>query len=95
MVGAHAPGSGTPTGTVTVSDGKRSCIADLTGGIGSCRITEPATGHYELTATYGGDGNFDASGVSRQSDRLTRHQFTRSPAFLGHVAARVVQIYQQ
>jgi hypothetical protein len=62
-VGAHAPGSGTPTGTVTVSDGKRSCIADLTGGIGSCRITEPATGHYELTATYGGDGNFDASGA--------------------------------
>ncbi len=60
-VGASPPGSGTPTGTVTVSDGLRSCTAPLSGGSGSCQLTEPATGGYTFTATYNGDQDFTSS----------------------------------
>ena len=31
-----SPGAGTPTGTVTVSDGSHSCTVTLSGGAGSC-----------------------------------------------------------
>src|SRR6185295_5487105 len=57
---ATPPGMGTPTGTITVSDG--------TGG--TCTITLPATncaltsttaGAKTLTATYSGDSNFNGS----------------------------------
>src|SRR5207248_5761792 len=42
-VTATAPGSGTPTGTVTVSDGTQSCSATV--GAGNCTIafTSPGT----------------------------------------------------
>jgi len=58
----NAPGSGTPMGTVTVTDGTQTCPAALSGGIGSCQITEPAIGNYFFTASYGGDSNDIASG---------------------------------
>ena len=48
----------TPTGSVSVSDGTRTCtIAALSSGAGTCSITEPA-GTYTVTATYGGDNNY-------------------------------------
>jgi alpha-tubulin suppressor-like RCC1 family protein len=49
----------TPTGSVTVSDGRRTCtIATLnTSGIGSCNIAEPA-GTYTVTASYSGNANY-------------------------------------
>ena len=57
-----------PTGTVTVSDGTRSCQASLSGSdgtaAGSCQITEPAPGTYSFTASYPGDANFDSSQTS-------------------------------
>ena len=57
-----------PTGTVTVSDGTRSCQASLSGsnGIatGSCQITEQAPGTYSFTASYPGDASFDSSQTS-------------------------------
>ena len=56
-VGADVPGSGTPSGTVTVSDGTTTCIATLSGGTGGCHITETAVGLYTFTASYGGDTN--------------------------------------
>ena len=47
----------TPTGTVVVSDGKRTCHFTLSSGKGSCSITEPA-GKFTITATYGGNSNY-------------------------------------
>jgi Bacterial Ig-like domain (group 3) len=47
----------TPTGTVVVSDGTRTCHFTLTAGKGSCVITEPA-GKFTITATYGGNANY-------------------------------------
>ena len=56
---ANAPGAGTPTGTVTVSDGVDSCNATVAAG--SCSITLTTTGARTLTATYQGDSNFNGS----------------------------------
>src|SRR5438093_292498 len=63
---ANAPGSGTPTGNVTVSDGTQSCSASVAAG--SCTIAFSAAGGRIVTATYATDGNFAGStsaGVSQ------------------------------
>jgi len=56
-------GSGTPTGSATVSDGTSSCsIPDITASQ-SCSFTpaSPIPGDIDLTATYSGDANFAGS----------------------------------
>ena len=58
-VTAAAPGSGTPTGTVTVSDGTQSCSATVAAG--NCSITFTSVGGRTVTASYPGDGNFAGS----------------------------------
>jgi hypothetical protein len=57
---------GTPTGSVTVSDGHGSCtIASLSNGGGSCLIEETsANSPYTVTANYSGDGNYVATSTS-------------------------------
>ena len=66
-VAGESTGAGdpTPTGTVTVSDGTRSCQAPLSGNngvaTGSCQITEKSPGPYSFTASYPGDTDFTAS----------------------------------
>ena len=60
-VAVSAPGAGTPTGTVTISDGAVSCNATLAAGAGSCTIAFATAGNRTLTATYGGDTNFNGS----------------------------------
>ena len=56
------PGSGTPSGSVTVNDGAGdNCVATLAAGTGSCSITFPTAGSKTLSATYGGDTNFTGS----------------------------------
>src|SRR4029077_18335712 len=65
-VATNAPGSGTPTGTVTVSDGKQNCSASVSAG--NCSIAFSSGGGRSVTASYAGDGNFAASastGVSQ------------------------------
>jgi len=59
-VGAIPAASGTPTGTVTVSDGTG---ATCTGGApnGSCALTSTTMGTKSVVATYAGDGNFAGS----------------------------------
>ncbi len=58
-----APGAGTPTGNVTVSDGAgTTCVAAASAG--SCNLTFTTTGTPNLTATYAGDGNFLTSASS-------------------------------
>lgn len=59
-VAAVAPGAGTPTGTVTITDGTDSCTGTLVAGEGSCSITFSfgSVGVKALTATYSGDADF-------------------------------------
>lgn len=58
-VTANPPAGGTPTGTVTVSAGTDSCSGDV--ATGSCTITFTSNGTKSLTASYGGDSDFDTS----------------------------------
>src|SRR5439155_18104955 len=58
-VAPNAPGGGTPTGNVTVSDGTQSCSASV--ATGSCSIAFSSAGGRNVTATYLGDGNFATS----------------------------------
>lgn len=62
-----APAGGTPTGTVTVSDGVDSCVPSplaLASGSGSCSLTLNTTGSRTVTATYSGDANYAVSSKS-------------------------------
>lgn len=58
-VTVDGPGSGTPTGTVTVSDGADSCSATVAAG--QCALTLTTPGPRSLVATYGGDPRFAGS----------------------------------
>jgi hypothetical protein len=60
-VSSVVPAAGVPGGTVTISDGAASCIAPLAAGSGSCSLTTTTVGTKTMTATYGGDGNFNGS----------------------------------
>src|SRR3989441_5043088 len=62
-VAATAPGSGTPTGTVTVSDGTQSCSATVAAE--NCSITFNSAGARSVTASYPGDGNFAIGRAAR------------------------------
>ena len=53
--------AGTPTGTVTVSDGATNCSGSLAGGVGSCQIILATAGSRTLQADYAGSGAFGAS----------------------------------
>ncbi len=61
-----APGSGTPTGTVTFSvDGNPVCTnVALSGPQASCNLPPLGAGNHTITATYGGDTNFNGSNGS-------------------------------
>ncbi|HQR35406.1 MAG TPA: Ig-like domain repeat protein, partial [Blastocatellia bacterium] len=61
-VSVTSPGSGTPTGTISVTDGTNSCTITLPGT--SCNLPSTSVGAKTLTATYNGDSNFNASGPS-------------------------------
>ena len=56
-------GAGTATGnvTVTVSGGTETCTAPAVFGTGSCDVVLTASGNRNLTASYPGDANFNAS----------------------------------
>jgi hypothetical protein len=53
------PGSGVPTGNVTVSNGTDSCVVALVDGSGSCELTPTSVGQPDLSAVYPGDDNFE------------------------------------
>ena len=66
-VTAVAPATGTPTGTVAVSDGlspAQTCVITLVAGTGSCTVAEPSPGTVTFAGSYGGDGTFSASSGS-------------------------------
>ncbi len=58
-VAAKAPGSGTPTGTVTISDGVNSVSGTVLAG--EAVLILDSSGNRTLTATYAGDTNFNGS----------------------------------
>jgi CSLREA domain-containing protein len=62
VTGAFGNSPTAPTGTVTVSDGTDSCTSTVTAG--TCSLTFTTAGVKSLTATYGGDGNFNTSSPS-------------------------------
>src|SRR5205807_2646491 len=58
-VSAAAPGSGTPTGTVTFKDGTATLgTGTLSGGTATFTTSKLSVRLHNLTATYGGDPNF-------------------------------------
>jgi Big-like domain-containing protein/BACON domain-containing protein len=67
-VSAVAPGTGTPTGTVTFLDGGSpiACTAPgtLSGGVATCTTSALAPGSHTITTSYSGDGNFLGSSGS-------------------------------
>jgi Ca2+-binding RTX toxin-like protein len=65
-VAVDSPGAGTPTGSVSVSDGADSCVGTVAAG--KCSITLTTSGKRTLVATYGGDANFLGS-VSKGVDQ--------------------------
>jgi hypothetical protein len=72
-----APGTGSLTGQVTVSDGTTSCTGGITGaGGGSCALAFPTAGTHDLTATYSGDANFLESASSTLSHTVNKANTT-------------------
>ena len=67
-VTVNPPGSGTPTGMVTVSDGAASCSASVAAG--SCTLVLKLPGTRALNAHYPGDARF------RSSSTTESHQVT-------------------
>ena len=65
-VAAVAPGTGTPTGSVTFADQARATLATVTlsGGMATYTTTKLATGEDAITATYNGSSKFATSTVS-------------------------------
>ena len=64
-VSVTVSGSGTtPTGTVSISGANTNCTITLSGGSGSCDAVFNTTGSKTITATYGGDGNYNGSSGS-------------------------------
>ncbi len=64
-VTAVAPSGGTPTGTITFSDGASSiggCVAQpLIGGVASCTVAYAGVGLHMISALYSGDTNYMSS----------------------------------
>jgi len=61
-VRAVSPGAGTPTGTVTFTDGPNILgTPSLSGGTAQITISTLSTGNHSFNASYGGDTNFTGS----------------------------------
>lgn len=72
-VGVVAPGSGTPSGTVTFKDGAAAFgSAALSGGIATLTTSALGPGSHAITAVYSGDANFNASTSDPLSQLVTQ-----------------------
>ncbi|PLY16895.1 MAG: hypothetical protein C0631_01970 [Sedimenticola sp.] len=63
------PGTGTPTGEVTVSDGVSSCVGTV--AVGNCSLVLITPGSRSLTASYAGDAIFAASSSAPVAHEVT------------------------
>jgi isopentenyl diphosphate isomerase/L-lactate dehydrogenase-like FMN-dependent dehydrogenase len=87
-VAVVAPGAGSPTGNVTVSDGAgASCSAAL--ATGSCSLTFNSAGARSLSVSYAGDPNFNPSSssvshlVQKADTSLAVSALSASPSVVG------------
>ena len=62
-IAVTSPGAGTRTGSVLFKDGTTTLCASspVSGGAAQCQVSNLATGARTITATYGGDSNFNGS----------------------------------
>ncbi len=67
-VAVTSPGAGTPTGNVVVSDGATICTGTVAAG--QCTGPMNTAGNRNLTATYQGDTNFNASPASANAPHV-------------------------
>ena len=86
----NAPGAGTPSGNVTVTDGTNSCTGTVAAG--SCTITFTAPSISSFTASYPGDANFNGSASASASHTVNKASTTTTitldspdPSALGQV----------
>jgi large repetitive protein len=83
-VSITAPGAGTLSGTITVSDGSQVCTITLPAS--SCTLTSTLPGAKTITATYNGDTNFNNStstGVSHTVNKASTTTVINNAAALG------------
>ena len=87
-----APGSGTPTGTVTFLDGGSPIgTGTLSGGIATFTTSALAGGSHTITTSFGGDGNFNGSTgsltgnpqVVNKTDTTTTVTSSQNPSVFG------------
>ena len=70
-VSAGAPGSGTPTGTVTFDDGGMAIgTGTLSGGVATLSTTFFVVGSHSITVSYGGDSSFTGSSSAALSETV-------------------------
>jgi hypothetical protein len=69
-VTVDAPGSGTPTGNVTVSAGADNCTGTVAAG--TCMLTFTSAGAKSLSAMYVGDGNFNGSTSASEAHQVNK-----------------------
>ena len=82
-VSAVAPGTGTPTGTVSFSDGGTALASvPLSGGTATLITSALAQGNHSITATYSGDGNFNQSVSAAISQTVIAYPVVTSPPSL-------------
>lgn len=67
-VSVLAPGAGSPTGTITFTDGGTvlgsADVSSATGGVGSVTVDDLTVGQHAVVATYDGDDSFNGSNGS-------------------------------
>lgn len=69
-----------PTGNVTVSDGVNSCSGTVAAG--ACNLALATVGTRTLTATYGGDTNFNGSSGTSWASVFAPHALNPQPGLL-------------
>ena len=91
-VAAVAPGTGTPTGTVTFLDGGSAIgSGTLSAGVTTFTTSALAGGNHTLTTSYGGDASFNASTgslagnpqVVNKTNSMTVVTFSQNPSVFG------------
>ncbi len=88
-VGAAAPGSGTPTGSVTFYDGKKALgTASLSGGVASLSTKKLKMGSHTITVIYRGDADFTGS------TSATLHESIKKAAKSKKAKPRIQLVYR-
>src|SRR4029077_6254852 len=77
-VAAAPPASGTPTGTVTVSDGTGTAPCTGSAPNGNCSLVSTTAGTKSIVATYAGDANFAGSASAPQTHGVNKANTTTS-----------------